>query len=109
MFAYFDTGAISLLPYRRITMSGILSHTLSRGVPAVMSDLAAFIEVTKGKGVYFKNDDPLDLATKTVELLKNRSRQREMNIDFRSLVKEYTWSRMARMTLDVYDRLLVGK
>ena len=30
MFAFFDKSAISLLPYRRITMSGILSHAQQR-------------------------------------------------------------------------------
>lgn len=106
MFAYFDEAAISLLPYQRITMSGILSHTLSRGVPAIMSDLPAFIEVTKGKAVYFKHGDPIDLAAKTIELLKDKSRQREMSKEFKSLVKEYAWSKMARMTMEFYNKLM---
>lgn len=102
MFAFFDKSAISLLPYRRITMSGILSHTLSRGVPAVMSDLPPFIEVTKGKAVYFKSRDHEDLAKRLIGLLKDKTLQKRMNADFIALAKEYSWSRMAIMTMKVY-------
>ena len=105
MFAFFDKSAISLLPYRRITMSGILSHTLSRGVPAVMSDLSPFIEVTKGKAVYFKSRDHEDLAKKLIGLLKDKALQKMMSSDFIALAKEYSWSRMARVTIEVYEGL----
>ena len=104
MFAFFDAAAISLLPYRRITMSGILSHTMSRGVPAVLSDLPAFMEVTKGRALYFRNGDPMDLAYKIVQLLKNKEMQKRMSKEFMELTKEYAWSRMARMTLEVYQK-----
>ena len=106
MFEYFDKAAISLLPYRRVTMSGILSHTLSRGVPAVLSDLPPFVEVTKGRALYFKNGDYRDLAHKIIELLKDKNLQRQMSKDFMALAKEYAWNRMARLTMKVYEDLM---
>ena len=106
MFSYFDKAAVSLLPYRRITMSGILSHTLSRGVPSVMTDLPAFIEVTKGKALYFRNGDYRDLAYKIIRLLKDKGMQQQMSKEFLELTKEYAWSKMAGRTFDVYRELM---
>jgi len=106
MFEFFDKAAISLLPYKRITMSGILSHTLSRGVPAVMSDLPAFVEVTKSKAAFFKNEDHVDLSRAVISLLKDQKAQERMSRDFLALTKEYGWTRMAGLTMDVYTGLL---
>ncbi len=106
MFPYFDKAEICLLPYRRATMSGILSHIISRGVPSVISDLEPFVEVTKKKGIYFKNGDANDLAIKAVHLLKNKKLQDKISKDFRKLANEYSWQNVAKQTFNVYMELL---
>ncbi len=106
MFKYFDNTAISLLPYRRVTMSGILSHTISRHVPAILSDLPAFREVMKNKGLFFRVNDYEDLAVKIIYLLKNKKLQKKMSEGFAKLAEDYSWKNIAKETLEAYKKCL---
>jgi glycosyltransferase involved in cell wall biosynthesis len=105
LFSSLRTADIALLPYRRITMSGILCHIISWNVPCVMSDLAVLKEFTKNKAVYFKQDSARDLANKAVRLLKDRRRKKRMQDDFQRLARQYSWQETARVTYQHYKGL----
>ena len=103
---YYKTSTIAVMPYRRITMSGILAHILSWRVPTIMSDLPVFEWFTKHKALYFRNGDAHHLAEKIIMLLKDKSRQEKMSNDFGVLAKEYSWEEEALNTLAVYHELV---
>jgi len=94
------------LPYRRITMSGILCHVVSWNVPSVMSDLPVLREFTDNKGVYFPLENHKELAAKIVSLLKDKRLKELMSRAFQDLAKKYSWQNVAAKTFDQYKRLL---
>lgn len=103
---YYRTSAIALLPYKRITMSGILAHILSWRLPTIMSDLPVFEWFTNNRGIYFRNGDPHSLATKIIHLLRDTKRQEKMSHDFGVLAREYSWEEEALKTLEIYHELV---
>ncbi|MFH0979301.1 MAG: glycosyltransferase [Candidatus Woesearchaeota archaeon] len=106
LFALFRNSEIAVLPYRRITMSGIFCHVVSWNLPCVLSDLVPFREYTQGMALYFRSDDYLDLAEKILALLGNKALQKRMSHDFLKLSSQYSWSSVAQMTHYGYQRLV---
>lgn len=98
----FRRAGVILLPYRRIAMSGILSHAIAFETPTVMSDLSPFKEYIGEKGVYFENEDPEDLADKLSELVENEELRKEQIELFRELKERYDYTNVARQTLEIY-------
>ncbi len=108
-FEYYQTSSIGILPYKRITMSGILCHILSWKLPTIFSDLPVFEWFTAHKAVYFRNGDSHNLAEKIIMLLKDKKRQEKMSIDFDNLAKQYSWKDTAQQTLKIYAELVEEK
>jgi glycosyltransferase involved in cell wall biosynthesis len=55
----------------------VVAENMLRGLPVVVSDLGAFVEVLGGRGKVFRNGDAADLALRLAELLDDpRSAQR---------------------------------
>lgn len=100
-----EESEICILPYRRITMSAILSDVVGYAKPCVMSDLPAFKEYTKSKGMYFKSGDSKSLAEKIIFLLKNKTAQENMRQNFQKLSQEYSWKNVAKITYKQYKSL----
>ena len=67
-----------------------------------MSDLSEFLEFTKGKGIYFKQEDAKDLSRKMISLLKDEKTKKKIEKDFNELAKEYSWEETAKKHLAVY-------
>lgn len=105
-FSFFEKSEICLLPYKRITMSGILCHVLSWNVPCVMSDLEAFRLFTGGKGIFFKNEDVTDLAEKLALVLESENKRKELENEWRQLADKYSWQRIAVDTVELYKKVL---
>ncbi|MFH1510578.1 MAG: glycosyltransferase family 4 protein [Candidatus Woesearchaeota archaeon] len=99
---------IAILPYRRTTMSAVLSDVVGNTLPCIISDLPTFREYTRNKAIYCKPNDHVDLAKKIVLLLKDSQLRKMMANNFKNLVKEYGWTKVASQTLKQYI-VLLGK
>lgn len=99
---YFEKTDLAILPYSRITMSGILCHLASYNVPTIMSDIGPFKEVTHNKLEYFNPDSSEELANKTIKLFSNQKKMIALGNEMRKLSKEYSWDKMAEKTLNSY-------
>lgn len=79
-------------------------EAIEAGTLVVLSDISVLKEVYQNSAIYF---DPLDVnsITETLEKVINMPLQeREKKISFaKSFIKRYSWAKMAKQTLDVYE------
>ncbi|MDR3458984.1 MAG: glycosyltransferase [Verrucomicrobiae bacterium] len=109
--AYFKAGDVLVQPYTHIFQSGVLILGFSFGIPVIAADVGSLKEdVIEGKtGLIFepRNATALELAVENFfagDLYRNRERTRR---EIRAHAGEnYSWSKVARITTDVYSRLL---
>ncbi len=80
-------------------------EAMTYGLPVVSSRAACLPEILGQAAVYFDPTDIEDMAEKIKQVLKDK-RIREKLIDqgFRR-IQEYSWSKMARETLEIYSGL----
>jgi glycosyltransferase involved in cell wall biosynthesis len=102
---YFKQAELAVLPYDRITMSGILAHIISWQIPVVASNLPAFKEVLGDAGVYFNVGDREDFAKKTLILLEDSKLREEKTRLMSKLKKEYGWETIASKTAELYSKV----
>ena len=103
--AYYCSADLVVLPYRRIYQSGVLLMAMSYGVPVLVSDLPGMTEiVTHNKnGFVFKSEDHIDLARKIEIALADNVKLKECsNAALRLMESEYSWSEIAKLTLEFY-------
>ena len=82
-------------------------EAMASGTPAVLCDSSALPEVGGSAASYFKVGDYEDLANELVTLLADSSLQDKMRHEGMLRAKEFSWSRAAQQTADVY-RSVVG-
>jgi len=71
-------------------------EAMALGLPFVISDIAPFKEVTRGKGgLLFRKNDSADLRRKLVKLIKERPFSKRQ-AQARELLRRYSWSRLAK-------------
>jgi glycosyltransferase involved in cell wall biosynthesis len=70
-----------------------LVEAIALGVPFVCSDIQPFKEISGGKGgLYFKAEDPSDLASKARQLLKDKELYQRCLNEENALAKKFDWT-----------------
>ncbi len=84
-------------------------EAMSKGTIVLASDIPVFKEVYKDKVVYF-NPYKIESIEDAMESVINMSREkkRKMIDEGRRFVKRYSWRRMARETLEIYEECYNG-
>lgn len=88
----------------------ILAEALAAGASVVASDIPAFDSLL-GHGQYgtlFQSEDPHDLATKIVTLLKDNQLRTQIAERGKSYAQEFDWDVVADKIYDVYEMAMVG-
>ena len=85
-------------------------ESMAAGTLVVSSDIPVFREIYKDNAVYF---DPYDVdsisgAMKTVMKIPSTKREQMINTG-KKFIKRYSWPKMAKQTLDVYQNVLKAK
>ena len=108
--ACFRRADLVVLPYREIDQSGVLFTALAFGKPLLLSDVGGFPEIAAtGAARTFPAGDAGGLRTALQELMANREALSEMASRARELAAgEYSWARIARLTLALYEQLVSG-
>lgn len=75
-------------------------EAMKHGVPVLCSDIPVLHEVLGDAAIYFNPKDPIDLKKKLVYALANR---KKLIAAGKVQVKKYSWEKMARETLKVYE------
>ena len=104
MQMYSHAGAF-ILPSSHEGLPIALLEALSYGLPVLASDIAANLELGLGSSCYFPLHDVKALADGLARLATT-PRNEEMRVKSRQgVAQKYDWDRIARQTLDVYQRI----
>jgi len=80
-------------------------EAMAYGLPVVSSKATCLPEVLGQAAIYFDPANIEDMAEKIKQVLKDKKIQEELiNQGFRK-IQEYSWSKMAQETLEIYSRL----
>ena len=100
-----EESSLILLPYRKISQSGVLLLALSYMKPILTSDLDSFKETLDGypSDYFFKSEDPHSLAQLIIRFINGDINIERMNHIIRDLNKKYSWEETAKSTLSAYN------
>jgi glycosyltransferase involved in cell wall biosynthesis len=108
---YFKAADVLVLPYTHIFQSGVLFLGYNFGLPVIAADVGSLKdEIVEGRtGFIFKPRDAADLA-RVIEnyfagdLFARLKTSRQSIREFAN--ERYSWSKVARLTMEVYSRLM---
>jgi glycosyltransferase involved in cell wall biosynthesis len=108
---YFRAADVSLLPYRRVYQSGVLTLSYAQGLPVIAADVGSMADgVRVGEtGYLFAPGDPADLAAKAREYFAS-DLFAELEIRGPKIAaygaEQFSWAANAERTCAVYETLL---
>jgi glycosyltransferase involved in cell wall biosynthesis len=108
ILAVMGRASLVVLPYRAIDQSGVALTALGAGVPLLLSNVGGFPEIAAtGAARTVPAGDPLALREALAELLESPATLAAMSDRAGEVAAgEYAWERIARRTLELYERLL---
>jgi len=105
---YFCSSDLSVLPYKRISQSGVLMMAMSYNSAVLTSDLLPFTEiiVDNETGFLFESENVKSLSDKIISILKDDSSVSKVREKGMNLIKtEYNWNRLGALSKEVYQSL----
>jgi D-inositol-3-phosphate glycosyltransferase len=109
---YFIASDVVLLPYRRISHSGVLHLAYSFGRPVIATNVGDFEEtIEEGKsGFVLSSNSPESLSEKIIQAFSNRLKLDEMGKYARHLSEtKYSWKSSAELMKPIYDKIIQTK
>jgi D-inositol-3-phosphate glycosyltransferase len=109
---YFITSDVVVLPYRRISHSGVLHLAYSFGRPVIATNVGDFEEtIEEGKsGLVLSSNSPESLSEKIIQAFSNRLKLEEMGKYARHLSEtKYSWKSSAELMKPIYDKIIQNK
>jgi glycosyltransferase involved in cell wall biosynthesis len=82
---------------------------MAYGAPVVSSNASVMPEIYGNAAHYCNPHDPADIAAKVSEVLDNKELRTRLVATGKQQVKKYSWRKMAKETLDVYQDVLAPK
>ena len=88
----------------------ILAEAMASGAPVLASDIPAFVDLLSvgDCGTTFESENPVDLAQKSIELLRNSARLQELAENGRSAAIRFDWGSVATQIMSVYEVAMTG-
>jgi glycosyltransferase involved in cell wall biosynthesis len=84
-------------------------EAMQYGLPVASSNATCLPEVCKNAAHYFNPFSAIHMATKVQQILDNKHLADKLAANGRALVKTYSWDRMAKQTLAVFEAALRSK
>ena len=106
---YFIASDVVVLPYRRISHSGVLHVAYSFGRPIIATDVGDFKEsVEEGKsGFVLSSNSPENLSEKIIQAFSDRLKLEEMGKYARYLSEtKYSWKNSAELMKPIYEKMI---
>lgn len=76
------------------------------GCPTIASKTSCMPEIMQDSAEYFKVGDAKDLAQKMEKALTDKGWRSRLGVKARERAKLFSWQKMARETLDIYNKIL---
>jgi glycosyltransferase involved in cell wall biosynthesis len=105
---YFITSDVVVLPYRRISHSGVLHLAYSFGRPVIATNVGDFEEsIEEGKsGFVATSNNPESLSEKIIQSFSNKLKLEEMGKYARYLSEtKYSWKSSAELMKSIYKKM----
>lgn len=104
LYQYINDSDVIVLPYRRISQSGVLLLALNTRRIIITSDLPTFKETLKGfpENVFFKSEDPKDMARVIEDYCTGKVNIHALLDAIDNLNILYSWSESAKKTINIY-------
>jgi glycosyltransferase involved in cell wall biosynthesis len=83
-----------------------LLEAMACGLPAAASDVSALPEVGGDAALYFRPEDPEDIAAKIIRLLSDEDLRAALRARGRERARAFTWEKTAAETLAFYGTVL---
>lgn len=83
-------------------------EAMSLGTPVVEANTSCLPEVAGDAALYFDPYNPQDIATKLAQILGNKKLEAELSRGGIARAKRYSWEKLARQTLSVYEDAVNG-
>lgn len=80
-------------------------EAMAVGLPVLASDIPVFREIYEKAVLYFSPTDHNNIALKIKEIMENKELQENLRKSGYNQVKKYSWEKMAKETLEVYESL----
>jgi UDP-glucose:(heptosyl)LPS alpha-1,3-glucosyltransferase len=109
---YYAASDVFLLPTLYEAFGLVILEAMASGLPVLTSRTAGAAElVSDGVDGLLINDprDVAEISAKLVALLSDEGRRRYLGLAARHSALHYSWDRVARKTVEVYDRVLQHK
>lgn len=81
-------------------------EAMVHGAPVVSSDATCLPEVYQNGALYFDPLRPDDIAEKIEQMISDKKLQAAYIAKGKKVASQYSWERMARQTLEVFDQVL---
>jgi D-inositol-3-phosphate glycosyltransferase len=104
---YFIASDVIVLPYRRISHSGVLHLAYSFGRPVIATNVGDFIEsIEEGKsGFVVSSNSPESLSEKIIQTFSDKQKLEAMGEYARKLSEsKYSWKNSAELMKDIYEK-----
>ena len=82
-------------------------NAMAADIPVVCSEIPTLKEIYQDAALYFDPESPNDIAGKIKKVLEGTKTRSLLVAKGEKLVKKYSWQKMARKTLDVYQSVFV--
>ncbi|HOJ19880.1 MAG TPA: glycosyltransferase [Ignavibacteriaceae bacterium] len=105
---YFIASDVVVLPYRRVTHSGIPHLAFTFGRPIITSNVGDFEEIIdEGRsGFVLPSNTPENLSEKIIQIFSDESKLEEMRNYVKNIcAKKYTWKDSAESLIPVYEKM----
>lgn len=81
-------------------------NAMAVGLPVVASDIPVLKEVYGDAALYFNPHEAQDIAAKIAKVLTDKKTKLDLVLKGKEQVKKYSWQKMARQTLKVYEEVV---
>lgn len=104
----YSHAGLFVLPSYHEGLPIVLLEAMSYGLPVLVSDIPANMEVGLSEDRYFKCGNVSDLKEKMESLLKIQLSEEERQRIRNQIAEKYNWDKIAEQTLKVYEKAIAG-
>lgn len=102
----FSAADITVLPYDRVSQSGVVNQALAHERPVITTTLPAFTELKEEYSCLTTYTDSTDLTERIETILSDASERNRLRTAAREYVQTETWERFADRTVEIYNKIV---
>jgi alpha-1,3-rhamnosyl/mannosyltransferase len=103
--ALYSNASCFVLPSHYEGFGMPILEAMQYGVPVAASDIPVFHEVASEAAIYFNKDNPEDIASKLLVLLKDDDLKTKLVAAGASRLRQFSWEKNAQLVANALDRL----